>query len=838
MVRIQGKAALTHSGGDIRQVKPSTKVSFTLLLTPRNKNSLSAAAEQVATPGSKLFHRYLTLSEFAKNFGAGEKTVRSVDQWLTQNHLKVMSLSKNRLSINVRGDAALIEKTFHTKLGDYKAGTDQGQLINLNSVYVSKRLAPAIAGVIGLDNLTYLSPTELDLSKNSSKAPKPKMITAANLQNIADKKIAVAHPPARSAHATTYGEVKNNNHLSHLSRSPELSQGSSAGPVISSSCLQQISASNAGLSIDQIAGAYGFDPAYLSGATAQDSTVALIEFAPVRVSDIQSFASCYGITTGNIKQIKVRGGPGKYTASGELEAELDAEMLVGLAPGVNLDIYEGPDGKGNVTNTAAYEVEQAVVNNPNVKVISTSWGGCEQSVGEEVASAENYLFEQSALEGQTWVAAAGDVGSTDCYGQVKGPLAKQLAVDDPASQPFVTGVGGTTLSISPTVSQTAWNTTLSGREPGAGGGGTSIFWAMPGYQFNTPKTLNVKSPYSLCSSGNTIISPINHKIPTLDGKEICREVPDVSANAGTPIATYCSIGAKSLINNFCSSDNWTPIGGTSAAAPIWAAVFALADSSSACLSGGPVGFANPALYAIASGPDYSSSLTDVTTGNNNLQGTDPYHYSAGEGYSPVTGLGTPIVENSAGNGGLIQSLCSFATTPAYQESLPVPQVISITPDSARMRGGAKIVLKGINFTKATAVYFGNTKATSYRIVSSKKIIVIAPPAKGKLHVTVRSAAGRSAYYPGNVFTFLTPPVIKKISLNPLPSKNKYRLIIYGNYFYAVKQVIFGQVLAKYQVTSPHTILVAIPAGTGKAAIRIKSKGGISKISARSIYRYR
>ena len=109
----------------------------------------------------------------------------------------------------------------------------------------------------------------------------------------------------------------------------------------------------------------------------------------------------------------------------------------------------------------------------------------------------------------------------------------------------------------------------------------------------------------------------------------CREVPDVSADAD-PYTGY--------VIDYDGS--WTGIGGTSAAAPLWAAFMALTDASSSC-GGKPVGFANPALYGVAGGASYTSAFQDITVGNNDYTESNSGLYPAGAGYDMASGLGTP-----------------------------------------------------------------------------------------------------------------------------------------------------------------------------------------------------
>src|SRR5262249_47754541 len=145
-------------------------------------------------------------------------------------------------------------------------------------------------------------------------------------------------------------------------------------------------------------------------------------------------------------------------------------------------------------------------------VVSTSWGLCEPELPPATAAAENTLFQEAAAQGQSVFAASGDVGAEGCY-----PDSNSAAVSDPASQPYVTGVGGTTLTtLGPPPGESAWNNHL-GIPGGASGGGISR-GAMPSYQSGAPSSLNV-------------INSSNPRTCGPGGISYCREVPDVSADA-------------------------------------------------------------------------------------------------------------------------------------------------------------------------------------------------------------------------------------------------------------------------------------------------------------------
>jgi kumamolisin len=240
-------------------------------------------------------------------------------------------------------------------------------------------------------------------------------------------------------------------------------------------------------------------------------------------------------------------------------------------------------------------------------VISTSWGLCEPFLGTSNANAENTLFQEAAVQGQSVFAASGDSGAQDCLPAKRNATAP--AVDDPASQPFVTGVGGTKLTLSPTRSESVWNNGPGGF--GATGGGDSAFWPMPSYQTGAAAPLGVINGNSSTACGG-----------------YCRQVPDVAFDADPNTG---------LVIDWLGS--WASIGGTSAGAPSWAAITALANASSSC-GGSAVGFANPLLYSAASNA-YATTFNDVVSGNNDLLGTNGGVYSAKPGYDQATGLGTP-----------------------------------------------------------------------------------------------------------------------------------------------------------------------------------------------------
>jgi subtilase family serine protease len=343
-----------------------------------------------------------------------------------------------------------------------------------------------------------------------------------------------------------------------------------------------------GWTADQLAQAYGFDSLYSAGYRGAGATVAIYSLEPYSVSDIAAYQSCYGTST-SVSNALVDGGAG--SGAGQGEAALDIETVIGLAPGARLQVYEGPNG-----GSGPLDVWRRIATDDTASVVTTSWGLCEPQVGAAEAAAEAIVFQQMAAQGQTVLAASGDAGSEDCGGNDT-----SLAVDDPASQAYVTGVGGTSLaSIASPPSETVWND-----QYGAGGGGISALTARPSWQGG--------------GSGG-------------------RQVPDVSASAD-PAHPY-AVSWKGA---------WYGFGGTSAAAPLWAALTAVLNSTPGCATA-PVGFLNPRIYQL------TDDFNDVTSGNNDLLGAHGGAFAAAVGYDMASGLGTPIA------GKLAADLCSTSTS--------------------------------------------------------------------------------------------------------------------------------------------------------------------------------
>jgi subtilase family serine protease len=329
------------------------------------------------------------------------------------------------------------------------------------------------------------------------------------------------------------------------------------------------------------------------------------------LSDVQTYAQCFGGGSVPIQNVTLDGFNGQPGA-GAIEVELDIEVILSQAPNLSkLIVYEAPN------TTQGYNDEFARIVKDRTPVISVSWGDCEKNMGQQEVNQENQFFQQAAAQGQTILVASGDSGSSSCFQLQGGSYDTSLNADDPAAQPYVTGVGGTNLTLkndNSYQSETVWNGGLLG---GAGGGGLSQFWKQPSWQAGP----GVQNQYS-------------------NGM---RETPDVSLDAdpATGYPVYCTAGSNCTGGGITGgSSGWLTVGGTSAAAPMWAAMIALANQQAAKAGKNTLGFLNPALYKIGSGSSYGRDFHDITASGSNDEGFNGGAYPVTQNYDMATGWGT------------------------------------------------------------------------------------------------------------------------------------------------------------------------------------------------------
>jgi subtilase family serine protease len=378
----------------------------------------------------------------------------------------------------------------------------------------------------------------------------------------------------------------------------------------------------------QLQVAYGVKPLLDRGIDGRGETVVLPELAETRLSppsvtdlrqDMAAFDNVFHLPAARMRVVTTLAGSGApWLAFGE--EVLDVEVVHALAPDASLVILLLPSASlDNTPNAVAAAVAELRLGPALGGVMSISAAGQiggEHCLGRAQAGSLNTALRSAVSRGMTVVAASGDIGAAayqcDLYSALTGtpPAHPARGVLMLASDPFVLSAGGTALTAGHDgawISETAWglasgNTGNAGGSFQASGGGFSQLFTRPAYQAGVP------------------------------GIGATRGVPDVSADASdrTGVAVVFSNGAQDMVQSH---------GGTSASAPIWAALIALADQ----YAGRHLGFVNPAIYQIARGPLYHQAFHDITTGNNTVQfpPTTITGYQAGQGWDPVTGWGSP-----------------------------------------------------------------------------------------------------------------------------------------------------------------------------------------------------
>ncbi|SFI34940.1 kumamolisin [Collimonas sp. OK307] len=302
-----------------------------------------------------------------------------------------------------------------------------------------------------------------------------------------------------------------------------------------------------------------------------------------QAADLQTYFSKLGIAPPNVTAVAVN-GPGNQPSGdpngADGEVVLDIEIIGALAPEAHIVVYFSTNtdaGFFNALNNAVHDN----VNKPSV--ISISWGSAEPRWTQQAMQAFNTALQAAAAMGVTVCVASGDSGSGD-------GVASGNHVDFPASSPYALACGGTRLLVAGNAigSEVVWN---DGTQGGAGGGGVSAVFALPAWQ------------------QNLVLADSNGKSQPL----LKRGVPDVAGNADPVTGYQVYIDGSDAV-----------VGGTSAVAPLWAALFSRINTA----KGSAVGFVNPKLY------QQQAAFHDVTQGNNG-------YYAAAPGWDACTGMGSP-----------------------------------------------------------------------------------------------------------------------------------------------------------------------------------------------------
>lgn len=573
-------------------VAATTTLAIVIPLALRNAAGLTSFVQAVTDPSSPHYRQYVSLSQAVQRYGPSALAAQAVVAWARGQG--IAAVSSTPFAVHIQATVGQINALFGVRITHWRSATGRVFFAPQQAPSIPAVLASSVVGVLGLDNASTLQPM-------LRRAPRPSRLTKL-----------LARPKVGS------------------------------GPVVG------------GYTPTELRGAYNLTPVLTAGVIGQGQSIDLFELDSYTPTDVLNYDVQYGITTTVlIPNLCQSQSTSLYTCtpnqtatapgSGVGEVESDIEVVQAIAPGAIINVYQ------DMTNSDvdAYNLYATMLQAGDANIISSSWGQCELNSSPSYVHALDQLFQLGAAAGIGVYSAAGDAGSLDCYGNRNptGPNAMALSVDYPASDPYVTAVGGTSLTLGTTApptygGETAWNaSTASGGtlSASAGGGGVSSVFAQPFYQ-----------------SGLA---------PPGSSAALVRMVPDVAANAD-PNTGY----------SIFTAGGWAVIGGTSLATPLWAAIMVLADQR----ANRHLGFINPTLYnAIARVPARAATdVHDVTVGDNDpldsLGSNSSPHYVAASGYDLATGWGSPNGANLISDLVAISGTTGTATpTPTFMPS-PTP----------------------------------------------------------------------------------------------------------------------------------------------------------------------
>ncbi len=443
--RLAATAVARSDLADLGVAPGDTEVTLALTLNYRDKAGLDALVLRQGTPGSSLFHRFLTPAQFAARFGPAQADHDAVVAALQRAGFRILRTYANRTVIDAAAPASVAGAYFQTGFHLYQQAGHGVRYGNNTPAILPDELSSRVNAVAGLDNIVRRRPLNrpaqmfFDASRQAAKTP-------------------AAQP------------------IERLSNSGQFEGLYPAG----------------------LAAAYKY-PA----VTGAGHAIAIVIDSDITTSSLTTFWAAAGVTrTGAFNRVLVNGtNPG---VNGDVsETAIDTETTSSLAPAATINLYL----TSSLDDAPIEDAYNLAVSNNNVDAVSSSFGGCELD-DTPFNTATDAIAEQGVAIGITFTASSGDAGG-DCEDETAQGRTyyNPDIVSSPASGPHFLAIGGTALTVNATtgarVSETAWS---PGGSSGGGGGGVSSFWALPSYQAGVSgvavvPTIKVKSPESQPNGG-------------------------------------------------------------------------------------------------------------------------------------------------------------------------------------------------------------------------------------------------------------------------------------------------------------------------------------------------
>jgi subtilase family serine protease len=714
--RLENSQAIGHLSGETAL----TGMKLYLRPSAAQQADLDQLIVDQQTPGSAAYHQWLTPTQYGARFGLVDADLSVLTAWLQARGFTVDAVAPSRNFLTFSGTASTVESAFGVSMQRYRRDGHEF-FENSTAPTVPAPLADVVGGITGISSFRAV--------------PHARRIAAPQAKLTGD------YTTSTAAHYLVPWDVRQ---------------------IFAINTLMSSGFDGTGIKIGVI-GQSAVDTAQLTyfqqktGQTVKLPTMVLVP------------------NTGNSN--KVDGDEG--------ESELDLEYSGGVAPGASIQfVYTGCtsttssgvlSGTTNCGSNGIFDALSYAVTYNLAPILTLSYGGCESSytsfaTGTTPGSTPfESVMKQANAQGQTIMVSSGDDGATSCETATAPTVATGgLSVSYPASSVYVTAVGGTTLN---TDSATYWSSTNNSSEGSVNATVPATTGPMPEVAWNDTVAYG-----SLSASGggaSAIFSKPSWQAGTGVPADGHRDVPDVAFPANVEEYAYIVCNADSTCSNSnlgfgTSNGGGGLIGGTSAAAPVFAAMMAVIEQAN---GGASLGNINPSLYALAAGSSAGSIFHDITSGNNIVvckggttgcsstsaitNGT--MGFSAGTGYDQVTGLGSILAT------GLQTSLKSIAST-----STLLTPTVSVTAASTTPTGGTTdaltIAVAGSGGTptgSVTVLIDGTAVATSTALSNGTASYTYTAPActatAACTHTVLVYYSGNSVYQTGSATLTLSVP---------------------------------------------------------------------------------
>jgi subtilase family serine protease len=568
---------------------PTKTIEVSIWLNLHNRGEMDEVARQLYDGASPSFRHFLKRSEIAERFAPTADEAKTVQRFFEAHNLKVVGVGPDNFFVRARGTVSDVQTAFHVQLNNYQV-RDKVVRANSSDAYVEGEAAPLVRTVSGLDSGEYAHP--LALRSASQRAAKAGPSTFSKTVTATDSGFfqSVCFPGPKTETYSTGGSLP----IATYKGNGDFSSGPGCG-----------------YSPANIYGAYNLKGLYAAGNNGAGQTIVIVDwcFTPTIKQDTNAFSARFGLpqlTSSNFQIIQL---PTPSTCEGpDVETNLDVEWAHAIAPGAKIDLLAPTTGSFQDVD----EAEFYAVNYQLGNVMSGSFGSPESSTPASVIETENLIAEIAAMSGISIQYSTGDDGDYSVFGIPATVIA-------PADSPWATALGGVSVALN-SENAIEWQAGWGTNETLLIDTG-SIFDPPLGFGFVYGSGGGASNCATQDSEGHCLAGfakPAFQK--GLPGKY--RQLPDISwvADPFTPVVVLISEPGQ------FPEQVWIPVGGTSASAPMFSGLWAIANQE----AGAPLGQAAQYVYAMPAGAITDvvpvGSTTNVTAAIRETTGTN--HYNA------------------------------------------------------------------------------------------------------------------------------------------------------------------------------------------------------------------